>query len=240
MPALILIDYNNLANAPAKLTDAFTAWLSNSPLAASAGAVVDISVRAYGGWYNETQPTDERSEAIAYFQKELPSLFVAGHRYFRTHLEFADSLVEIPQSHAGHTTKPRFTHTVALRPAELTTTVKPGAAACTIPNCRLVETRRWVRRRKACLEPGCALTYSTCFERREQKQVDVHLAADLLIGSRITNELALISADMDFVPAVVGAALFNPSTRTTWIRPKGTGCYLDPYCASLGVHLHNL
>ncbi len=236
---LVLIDHKNLAASGRRLIDILPQWLSSLPETEQHGPVIDIGVRVYGGWYHETSHTDERSEAIVYYQNELPSLFSVKNRYFRTHLTFAETLLDSPTAKESSQSI-SITHTTALRPAELISVVRKGIPACTVPTCRIGEVRRWVRRRKACLEAGCPSSYSDVFERREQKQVDVHIAVDLLLAAQGANSVALVTADNDLIPAILAFRLNAKASSLLWVRPKGSSSYLDNALNVLGVSILNL
>lgn len=236
---LVLVDHKNLSSSPVRPSDILSRWLVDNPESAAHGPVIDIHIRTYGGWFQETLPTEERASAIGYYQAHLPTLFQVRNRYYRTHLNFADALLISDLFH-GDSPSISLTHTTVLRPAELASTVRADTPPCVLTTCRIAEARRWIRRRRACLDPQCPYSYSEYFERREQKQIDVHIGVDLLLATRLNHPVALITADNDLVPAIVAYLLARQSQTLTWFRPKPSAKYLDTTLASLGLKIIDL
>jgi Uncharacterized conserved protein len=234
-----LMDYKNLQASGCNLSDALVCWLQQAVETNLSGPVVDVYVRTYGAWFDGTAPSEERTQALLYYQAHMPSLFAVGKRMFRAHLRFAEGLVSTSRVSSG-ADRFVFTHTSVVRPSEVTSAIKKNTEACTVPSCRLADVRRWISRRKACLEHGCPSPYSKFFERREQKQVDVHIAVDLLESVNSTYKLALVSADNDFLPALMAFASRGDGSRLTWIRPHGEITYMDAFLRSSGITITNL
>jgi uncharacterized LabA/DUF88 family protein len=79
------------------------------------------------------------------------------------------------------------------------------------------------------------------FERQQQKQVDVHLATDILTWAynwESSCHLAIASDDVDLVPAI-GAALLarQKQPRITLLRFRTSSSYLDGELLDLGARL---
>jgi hypothetical protein len=214
-------------------------WLSQVPKPISPGHVIDIFARSYGGWYEGFSFSNERAAAASYYQTRFPSFFSVGNQYYRAHLIYADSLTDAvtPLGGSGHC----FTHTAALRSAEISSSLKAASAPCSEAGCRLSEVRRWISRKKACLVQGCPFSYSDQFERKEQKQVDVHLALDFVtLCTASSAPVGLVSADNDFIPALVSITMRAHFPHITWIRPGSQGAYIDGFLQAHSINIINL
>lgn len=227
--AYLLVDHDNIVNSGATIGHLLRSWLSDVAAALGPG-VHSACVRAYGGWFEQERTTDLRFTAVSSYQAVCPSVVSMGSAYFRIVFEFADSLsIDDP---ASENALPRFTHTSVLRPAPQQVMLNPNRAPCGVSGCRVNEVRRWISKRKACSNGGCPNAFSEVFERREQKQVDVHLAVDTILLAQFGkpgSHVALASSDADVLPALTAAAVLarDNGIRLTSIRVGGQTHYLD-------------
>ena len=217
--ALILIDHSNIPWDTISVTDILRQW--TRPMASDSATrfVMFLVVRAYGGWFDGDLTSSDRFAAATFYQDTCPALFETGKMTASVRFEFADTL-----SPWGVTVASRLaiTHTVASRRA-------PGrylltkAATCTNAKCQLKLLRKWSRSKRACQEPTCKMDFADCVVRPEQKQVDVHMALDLVAaaGSGLFQSIAVASDDADLALLRIAAPI----------------SYLDGRLTSLGVRL---
>jgi hypothetical protein len=230
-----LIDYKNISASGRNPMEGLTRMFRKAIDTAQHYPVIDVVVRLYGGWYDGMAYSEERAKALIYCQEVLPSLLIVDNRPFRFHIQFAESLIGT-QDGGNSQQKITFTHTSVTRTAELLGVLR-RTVSCSIATCRIPDVRRWIYRKKACLEQGCPHSYSTFFERREQKQVDVHMVSDLLLLSSKMREVVLLTADTDFIPAIVAFAETTKGGRLTWIRPNADISYIDKQLTDYGISI---
>lgn len=236
---IALIDHKNIAASGKNPMDGIIAWLRNCVDTSQHSPVINVTLRSYGGWYDGTGYSEERAKALCYAQETFPSLFLIDNRPFRLNWHFAEALIAHTIEDKPQNRRVTFTHTSATRPSELVSVLRQ-ATSCSIQTCRISEVRRWIFRKKACLAQGCPNSYSSFFERREQKQVDVHITCDLLLLSSKSCCVAVMSSDIDFVPAIVAFSQSSALGRVTWIRPNAELSYVDKDLEFLGVQVFPL
>jgi hypothetical protein len=235
----LLIDHDNARWQSVPLVALLTAWIDSLGDAVADFGVITIAIRAYGGWYSGHGATDARYRAADFYQFHCPSVFRVGRRFCRVSFAFADSLVA---GRASADAEPvRITHTVADRAGPTRFMRRPGAA-CAEPGCELPLIRRWLRNKAACTKRGCPRHFSEVFLHPQQKQVDVHLAVDLVAMAEPTcrgGHLGLLSDDSDLLPAVLYAAIKRPTSRAiSLLRTRGhSDTYLDRTLRELGVQI---
>ncbi len=198
-------------------------------------APVYFTLRAYGGWYSGNSITDERYEAITYYQDYCPTVLKTEAGLVRLSLQFADELAVSQERKA----KVPITHTVNVRGSSEIKITKSLTDKCHASGCELTEVRKWVRKKTACGASHCGHQFSDFFQRQEQKQVDVHLALDLVwLAARESSDTAIVvvSDDIDILPAIIQASLQNPKrlllhVRSATRRPT----YQDALLSDLGI-----
>ena len=233
-PFLLLIDHDNAPELGVRRL--LREWLPAVSQVLPAGNF-DVRVRAYGGWYAGTTPTDARYRAAEFYQQECPALLQLAGRIVRVGFQFADALLIEPSS-----APLRISHTVASRPAADWVSRRQGGAKCEEADCQVADVRRWISRRRACLRPACPYRFSDCFERLQQKQVDIHLATDLILSAlspqRDGTHVAVASDDWDLLPAFLAASA--PPSRLlslSSLRFREDVTYLDSELERLGVNI---
>lgn len=242
-PDLILIlDYDNIdrSAAPPKLL--LAQWLDRLCRAGCLPSrrTLTLVVRAYGGWYAGFETSSARFEAAAGYAQAWPSILASNGVFCRVRFQFADRLL-LPSADVGGTERPcpAITHTVARRLA--LPRLVFSLANCTDPDCELRRIRRWLRKKRGCTKSGCEKTYENVCAAKEQKQVDVHMATDLLLVSS-THEVAAIgvaSDDTDLLPAVAASAVLlrQSTTHLCHLRTDDNTRYIDTELRELGVQL---
>jgi len=191
-----------------------------------------VEVRAYGGWYVGNSAPRERYEAAEFYGAQIPAAFVHHGRLVRVRFEFADSLALDGRRPYHEGPAADITHTVATRSRFTRVRLKDANALppCASPNCELANTRKWIRKARACPANACPLAFSDCFEREEQKQVDVHMSVDLLTYAATPIHVAVASDDADILPALAAASLSkHPLTTLTALRFQVQTTYLDGF-----------
>lgn len=231
---VLLIDHDNVPFERIQLRSILEAWLSEIAKVVRPEGVHDLLVRSYGGWWQGTDQSASRAEAARAYAEQCPALLSLDGGYWRVRFEFADSLI---YSNPGFD---RLSHTFALRPAS-PLTLAAGTAGCDAESCEAPRLRKWTFRRRGCTKPGCTRKFGDLWLRGEQKQVDIHLAVDLLmLASRAesTTHLALASDDLDFMPVLAQAGIIRPNHATlTHVRFTSRSAYLDETLTGLGLRL---
>lgn len=223
----ILVDHDNFSDVPP--AEVITSWVHScrETLLTRSGRIANVVFRAYGGWFRDQFATEARYAAANYYQQQCPALLKAYGLLVRVHFEFADRL--ILASHAD----PHITHTVSIRRS------KPRASSkldCQNARCQLKDVQRWMGNSRACTEASCAHRYIDYFERNEQKQVDVHIATDLLSLASSSSDscICLVSDDVDFSPALLAASIHNGANLSV-IRSHTKTYYCDTSLENRGV-----
>jgi hypothetical protein len=234
--AILLIDHANIDFRESDLNHLLDVWLSalcthDSQLR----KIVDVDIRVYGGWNQDGKESDARYQASAFYQSSLPSIKRVGDIYFRLTFRFAETLITTPIMAPSL----RFENTVTTRTSFEPIIVHNGS--CDSPNCELKIVRRWLNKKLACTSKNCIKSFGDIFHRREQKQVDVHLSIDAVLAVRdidICRHIAVVSADLDIIPALCAAIQHNTSKKHIYlIKPKPYSFYCDDYLESNGLTL---
>ncbi len=238
--ALLLIDHDNIPFGKVNLRQMLEVWLESLPDNAVPTGTISVLLRAYGGWFRQSHTSDARFKASEFYQEECPSLLRVASRYCRIHFEFADKLL-LPLTSNKMATSLAITHTVAVRASAETVVARVGVPLCPEFDCQLSSVKKWIKRRRACTRGACPLEFKDQFERQQQKQVDVHLATDILTWAYTWNgtcPMAVASDDIDLLPAL-GAAAFarKGQSGVTLLRFLMSSSYLDGSLVDLGLRL---
>lgn len=203
---MILIDHDNVKEAYSDPKAVVTTALNNLSNTAD---IIQCTLRAYGGWFEGTTPTESRHQALLSYQEFCPALIRTNRGFARIAFEFADELAMTRL----RTSKIEVRYTVALRQKVDPIVASASHQNCAEPSCELRKIRKWARGKSACPLTACPHTFVTFFKRRQQKQVDVHLAVDFMwFASTCDADTALILAsdDYDLYPALLHASIQNP------------------------------
>jgi hypothetical protein len=237
----LLLDHDNLPSERLQLASIINAWLDSVSRTLELPNQLTLLVRAYGGWYRGNQSSDARFKATDFYLKHCPSLLMHGSRYCRIAFEFADRVFSVEPTNFATSS---ITHTVATRRSSQRFSKRKDVADCQAPDCEIGSMRKWLNRNRACTRIACPFAFGDHFERHEQKQVDVHLAADLLTWAftrQSTMFLAVATDDIDLTPALVAAATHLPTLeRLTLIRFDVPVSYLDDGLQRKGMNLITL
>lgn len=236
--AFLLIDHDNVPWASVSLRSIFESWIGGCRESLPDVSVVDVRVRAYGGWFEGEDITDARFDAASHYQQSCPAIMQVQGLLLRTHFEFADRLLhdsDLPEN----AEQPRIHYTYVVRSAAQLVAERSSAPPCNEPTCELDKVRKWIRRRRACLSPHCSRGFSDQLERREQKQVDVHLALDAVQLARegACQALGVASDDWDLLPAFLAASRRPAVSSVTTIRFREEPRYLDSHLRMCGVRI---
>jgi hypothetical protein len=231
---LVLLDHDNISPKYRFPRPLALAALAAIPIAEP---LTRVTLRVYGGWFEETAATDSRYEASAFYQSHCPIVIKTETHLIRLRFEFADALAT--RDRAGR--RIDITHTVSQRQTAGQIASKRATPACPAPSCELSSIRRWFRKRAACTATDCPLTFDQVFARREQKQVDVHLSTDLVFYSSTLapqTAVAVASDDLDVVPALLAAGATNAGRLLIHLRsPSRRPTYQDILLEEFGVRI---
>jgi NYN domain len=224
---LLLLDHENVPSAKRLPESLIVPWLAHLLRRGlvSPAPVLTVTTRVYGGWYSGQSVAPKRYDAMAFYAEKWPALAaIVPDQLVRCSIEFADYLLET--SSALSPTRPKITNTVAVRSAPPRLGLTDTFRACGESDCQRSRVRRWLSKGKGCTSDSCPNDFADCFIRREQKQVDMHLAVDLLeacVHGDGIEHVALASDDIDFIPAVALALRRRRSTLSSLSLVRGTG-----------------
>lgn len=223
------------------LTRRLSSWVSSIANSGSALRLPYIRVRAYGGWYNEAQTSEDRFRAISYYQENCPAVVSAAGLTCHVTFEFADTLIEAESLEYNRVSGVGITHTVARRGAPVSYRLMPAFATCNELSCQLAEARRAMKRKLACPSVNCQSEFSSKFVRLEQKQVDTHITVDLLLAAERKStqlHLGLWSDDWDMLPGLLATSsrLGNIGSLSS-VRTTTWTTYLDRELKRRGVQI---
>ena len=244
---VLLVDHDNMPSGQFSLEAVIRRWLQTLQPSPNLPGVVEIHVRAYGGWFEESASSAKRYEAHDFYQARCPAVLHVSNIYFRITFAFADDLLASRLSLTAPGSV-RITHTVSNRTSKKDFLINKSAPTCPDPTCEISDVRRWLRLDAACLKKQCPARFANVFVRKEQKQVDIHLAMDLLalaMGKlNRPNEtliIGIVSDDIDFIPAVAAAMQVRLGRNNiSVIRFTPKGAYLDQTLMASGVSLVSL
>ena len=236
-----LIDHDNVATYLPQLSAFLHTWVSSVASEFHLPTVGDITVRAYGGWWREEMASEARFSAAKAYSVHCPALIKTEGHYWRVRFEFADRLLLPKGSRPGI---PTIQHTVVSRPAPPLSIAKALGGTCGEAGCELTRCRRWIFSRRGCTRNACPQTFGQVWVRTEQKQVDTHLAVDLLQLCSLWHEsvhVSLLSSDVDFLPALAASSAVNRSAVSlTHVRTEVRATYLDDFLTRFGVRIVHL
>ncbi|MBX3712204.1 MAG: hypothetical protein KF800_09615 [Lysobacter sp.] len=238
MDGLLLVDHVNsdLRNENA-LKYVLGSWIESFKKIKGDSGTVELLVRAYGGWWFDGVASLERDQAFEYYQSACPSLIATHGVIARVRFEFADYLLVDTSKRA------KISHSVGIRTKPERLRAKMVSGSCRIQGCASESILSWARNKKACPHNQCDKAFADRFERLEQKQVDVHLSMDLYCAakSNLIREIAVLSADMDVMPAVLAAGICSDeSVHVSLIRNARSNVSMDPHMDRVGVSLLEL
>ncbi len=227
---MVLVDYANVEKALrlGNVSHVVRKVLESLGPAALASCA-RVSMRFYGGWYDQSAPTRLCQRLASEIQGAFPKVekVIHGGRilFILANAELAYSIAAEPHRHLLHTYRVRgMPRALGCR--------SPSSAGCRNPNCPLLSMHRLFVNGH-CQVPGCTLGIEDFIYRSEQKLVDTMLAVDLLFyATRGEDALAVVTSDDDLWPAIraalmLGRPIFhihaNPGRRTPTFYSTGSG-----------------
>jgi hypothetical protein len=214
----LLIDHANIPYDKISLSGAIDRWIERLSKSIGLPHALNLRVKAYGGWFAGEAASSERYNAAAFYQQAVPTAINAHGHLCRIWFEFADTMEALAPGDRNAPFAVR--NTVVARMRMLSVGRKASAPKCQEATCKIREVQKWLHRDRACTSPTCPHSFSTFFERLEQKQVDVHLATDLLLlalGGGEIEHLAVLSDDVDFVPSLVAARRYAKKVLSVFL-----------------------
>jgi hypothetical protein len=231
---VLLLDHDNFPFEAIDLKAVLQRWVGALLPQLQNPRVLTVDARAYGGWWMGETASDGRYRAAEFYQAFFPSVMQFDDTFLRLRFTFADYLISDPSG-------VRITNTVVSRASPQYVRRCDSAAPCMEPGCQLAAVKNWVRKRRACTKTGCPNPFESYFERREQKQVDIHLATDLMAiasGRHRARHVGVLSDDADLLPAILDAALgMSPPRTLTLLRAASCTTYVDGALTGRGVRI---
>lgn len=235
---ILLLDHDNLPGVRSDLGRLVGPWLarleSTGQLPRGRETTASLHARFYGGWFDGYRVSQSRYQAGQEYDTGWPALLQRPGYLLRITFEFSEDLLG-----AGSHPKHKITNTVAFRGRPIRANPTPLAKTCPEPACERKKVQQWIKRGSGCTLGVCPNTFIDCFQRHEQKQVDIHLALDLIsltsgdIGSA---HIAIATDDLDFAPALLRAAhSIAERASLTLIRTIRKPLYCDETLRGLGA-----
>jgi uncharacterized LabA/DUF88 family protein len=238
MHALFLVDHDNIPHADGTIKSVLTSWLRNHIVDARRSAVY-VDIRAYGGWFDGLSVTQSRFAAADFYQRTSPTVILHDGVICRMSFQFADTLLAGAAARYMADSAPLIAYTVVTRSSPLYVRTRTSQRDCGETGCELHNVRKWISKRRACHNEKCPHAFGDYFVRTEQKQVDVHLAVDLVracLGH--FDHIVLVSEDWDLLPALLGATeLCNSGQVISVVRFRPGVTYLDSVLIARSVHI---
>jgi uncharacterized LabA/DUF88 family protein len=212
MHAHALVDYHNLPRQMKDGGPSSLARLMDAMITSQCPDVREVSIRLYGGWYDEHGLSRDGTKLAQQIGEEFPlSLLGAGGKMRHVHCEIASSLVDSKADLFLATLRHRHGLDWFIR--------DPHPARCIDQaNCTIPVVMKWSR--NGCPTAGCPVSSFDAFRCYQQKLVDTLICCDLLslaVAGPATG-VFLISEDDDFIPALLlagvrGAAIWHVRTK---------------------------
>jgi len=222
---LLLLDHENVPAAKRTPETLIVPWLADLQRRQliSPSPVLTVTTRIYGGWYSGHSVAPTRYDAMTFYSEKWPAIVaITPGQLVRCSIEFADYLLETSSGLSPK--RPKITNTFAVRAAPPRLGLTETFKTCSEIDCQRPRIRKWLSKGRGCTSDGCPNAFSDCFIRREQKQVDMHLAVDLLeacIYGHGIEHVALASDDIDFIPAVALALRRKRPTMSSLSLVRG-------------------
>lgn len=195
---IVLVDYDNIEKQLIRLGVSHVVNAIISKINPADVGVGDrhITIRLYGGWYENSRFTSRAQKLSVDITKDFPATSYLSDKTSAVIVkcELAYSLLADPGNHLFHTFRARGV------PDGLKAD-HPGLCGCTRLRCPIIETYKFVSNGK-CTECG-TISPNDIFYRGEQKLVDTMLTADLIFSSKASNYICVVSSDDDFWPGIV-------------------------------------
>ena len=237
---LLLLDHDNLREAREDALSIIEPWLTvlerRQALPPKQGSAVSLDLRVYGGWFDGHRVTKSRYDAWQTYDNTWPVLVERPQYRVRIKIEFADYLLGRLARQIQH----KITHTVTTRHKPLRMRPTDQSRSCSEGSCERTKVRDWLKRGSGCTSSSCPNNFADCFERLEQKQVDIHLAMDLIsaVSANGAQHVALASDDLDFTPALMSVGVNNSGTSSlVVVRTNRRPQYSDEALRSLGIEI---
>jgi uncharacterized LabA/DUF88 family protein len=156
----------------------------------------NISIRLYGGWFEQRIITRKAQELAIEIEKAFPDIYydISKEKKFIVNTELAYSLICSPNNHLFYTYRTRGVY-YGLK-------VKTSSdLECTDPSCPFDVFYNILKNNKCpiCKKPNI----QSHFYRSEQKLVDTMLSSDLIFLSFQKSPIILITSDDDLWPAIL-------------------------------------
>jgi uncharacterized LabA/DUF88 family protein len=233
MSILVLIDYSNIKNQNIPLRKAIE-YITDRE---ASSEIKKIQVRLYGGWYENSQATDDRNNAVAELSDTMPGAIINDGKIWQIKTEFADYTAKIKQLDVFP-----VKNTVLRRKSTSPELVLNSYDECDSPDCGKMEVLKWLKRKRGCTSQLCQKKYAEIFSRVEQKQVDTHLAIDFYrycVESNKFDSVWLISNDIDMLPSIFSVISNNIDRRINVLITQKVLWIHDQLLEESGVNIWN-
>lgn len=219
MVAYVLTDYYNLPQRTLNWGVVNLARQVDSLAQAECPEAAEVTVRLYGGWYDDSGLTKDGTRIAQQIRSQFPmAVRGVGGGIHRIDCEMASSLLGARDEVFPLTLRRR-------RGLSALDRVLPPKGCVDTVNCTVPSVLKWSR--KGCPAVGCSVRGSDAFFCRQQKLVDVLLCCDLLtLGAR--GELArifVVSEDDDFVPGLVQSGATGAKVWHVRTKPEKARAY---------------
>jgi len=148
---VLLLDHDNIPMDRFAIDTLVHQWFLTLGVIDDLPTIVDIIVRAYGGWFEETISSSKRYEAHDFYQSRCPALLRLDGKYARILFSFADDLL-ISKPTLFDPGQTRITLTFSSRTTKKDFILSKTAPTCSDAACEIRNVRRWFGSDRACLK----------------------------------------------------------------------------------------
>ncbi len=194
----VLVDYDNVPKAITRLgiSHVVSSIVSRIDPIEMGDGNRHITIRLYGGWYDNNRFTQRAQNLSADIANKFPSTSVLadGSASVFVRCEMAYSLLADPSNHLFHTFRQRGI-------PEGLKADHPAMCGCTQQQCPIIHTYNFITN-QVCIQCRTIAPKDILY-RGEQKLVDTMLTSDLIFSSRSGGGLCVVSSDDDLWPGIV-------------------------------------
>lgn len=213
---IILVDYDNIDKAILRhgivyVINKIVSKVDTNEITSSR----HITVRLYGGWYEQTHFTRRAQNLSADILASFPSTATLSDNQTSVFIncEMAYSLLADPTNHLFHTYRPRGI------PQGLKAK-NPSTCGCSATNCSALATYQFIIN-DICTSCNTIKPKDILY-RSEQKLIDTMLTSDLIFSSNQSFNLCIVSSDDDFWPGIMTTLTYGKKVIHIHTRNRNT------------------
>ena len=204
--------------------------------------VTTVEMRFYGGWTIQNSLTDRASQLLINIGIVNEKVYPVLDRFVSVNCELATNLINYRDLVISNTLRQRNgTRRLRINREMLSETCELNRSCCPIH----ILNKFTRKKNKICSVEDCTCQQNQAFLQNEQKQVDTHIACDILdsIEDNDVKGILMISGDVDILPPMLLASARSPGSDLNYILPKRIEKNNDKllaYIKSFGINTYEL